>query len=402
MINVPSKECQTPTRLRRAGIVTGLIIGAALLPRGARAQSFSSGSTGADGALDFSGAPSGSVIDFRPDMVTPALDPERDNVYHFTTITIPAGVTVRLTARYLSGPVYWLASGDVQIAGILDLNGQSGQVDRVPSLPGAGGFPGGIVGGGDPNSPPPQRGSGPGGGQKFHCYNCSFSGDPRGSFTGNVFLVPLIGGSGGGGGDGGNGGAGGGALLIASSSTINITGTIRANGGAPTVDGGGASGGAVRLAAVKISGGGTLQALGANGAGNGRIRLEAFQQLFTGGTNPAALLRTPYKTFVPNGPPPSVRVVTVGGVPVASTPLGTFDLPDVTISTLATTPIVIETHSIPPGTVVNLHLSSQDGSDVQIDTTPLVGTTAQATASAGLAIPTGFSRIFVRATWTNQ
>ncbi len=135
----------------------------------ARAQNFSSGSTGADGALDFSNLAPGAVVEFNPDSFNPPLDPERDNVYHFTTINVPAGVTVKLSAKYLNGPVYWLATGAVQISGTLNLSGQDGQNSnalinggaRFPSIPGAGGFGGGF---GAFSNMPPQVGNGPGGG----------------------------------------------------------------------------------------------------------------------------------------------------------------------------------------------------------------------------------------------
>jgi hypothetical protein len=83
-------------------------------------QTFDSRSTGADGALDLSDVPEGTTVVFNPDeYLRPDgahLDPERDNVYHFTTILIPANVTVRLASRVLgSNPVYWLATGAVVI-----------------------------------------------------------------------------------------------------------------------------------------------------------------------------------------------------------------------------------------------------------------------------------------------
>ena len=88
------------------------------------AQTFESTSTGADGALELT---TPGVVEFDPASFVPALDPEGDNIFHFTTITIGAGVTVRLTEGKLDGPVYWLATGAVQIDGILDLNGEDGQ-----------------------------------------------------------------------------------------------------------------------------------------------------------------------------------------------------------------------------------------------------------------------------------
>src|SRR5688572_1021476 len=107
--------------LRMLWLTLGMI---ALGTVAAMAQTFTSGSTGADGALDFSGTPPGTVIDFDPTTFTPALDADGDSVYHFTTITIPADVTVRLRATKAgAAPLHWLATGAVVIDGTLDLNG---------------------------------------------------------------------------------------------------------------------------------------------------------------------------------------------------------------------------------------------------------------------------------------
>ena len=116
-------------------------------------EPFSSGSTGADGALDYSAIlPKGGTLLFDPTKFNPPLDPAGDNVFNFTTINIPANVTVRLSGRILRGPVYWLASGDVTINGTIDLNGENGVParpildGRTRAMPGAGGFSGGVGG----------------------------------------------------------------------------------------------------------------------------------------------------------------------------------------------------------------------------------------------------------------
>jgi hypothetical protein len=181
------------------------------------AQTFNSGSTGADGALNLTTP--GTVI-FNPDTFTPPLDPEGDNIYHFTTINIAAGVTVRLLATHVNGPVFWLASGAVQIDGTLDLNGGVGHnppatpAARLPSVPGAGGYPGGI--GASPNGPA-QPGSGPLGGV-IGPGNSSGGG---GGNPSNSFLVPLLGGSGGGGTQTGVGGGGGGGGALDRQFTVD-------------------------------------------------------------------------------------------------------------------------------------------------------------------------------------
>jgi hypothetical protein len=108
---------------------------------GAIGQSFNSGSTGADGALSLT---SPGLVEFDPKTIRPNPKPGEENVYHFTSIYIAAGVTVKLSGKALRSPVFWLSQGPVQIDGKLDLDGADG--DRLPSTPGAGGYSGGATG----------------------------------------------------------------------------------------------------------------------------------------------------------------------------------------------------------------------------------------------------------------
>ena len=211
------------------------------------------------------------------------------------------------------------------------------------------------------------------------------------------------------------GGAGGGALLIASTASITITGTIKANGG-NTVSkpcgfgsggGGPGSGGAIRLVASVIDGTGSVTAIGGTLSGNrfssdGRIRLEAFQQNFTGTTDPTRVLASPFALFLPTTPAPSVRVTHVDGQPVPPYPTGSFTVPDVAINKSAAVTVQIAASNIPPGTVVKLYISSENAPDQTIDSLPLAGTLATSTATASVVLPPGFSRGFVRATWATQ
>lgn len=409
-------------------------------PMTVEAQSFESGSNGSDGALNLT---SPGTILFDPKSFNPPLDPDGDNIYHFTTINIAAGVTVKLSGRIFSGPVFWLASGAVQINGTIDLNGEDGYTQtsmltsRIPSVPSAGGYAGGV--GGRHSSQPilsliPQPGNGPGRGAATGPigFNKFGSNGGSGSFSGNPFLVPLVGGSGGGGGAhgvsdpnstlvGSGGGAGGGAILIASSTSITFaSGTITANGGAggigavagncgdPFGAGGGGSGGAIRLVAPVISGSGTLSAISRNPnmcgqgglGGPGLIRLEAFQQTCNCGlNNTPTRFATPFAVFLPTALP-SVRVVSVAGAPVSQNPSGSFQIPDVIINSGASVPVVIEARNVPVGIVVSLHLFSETGSDQFVDSPPLSGTDQLSTATVSVGFPSGFTRGFVRATWT--
>jgi hypothetical protein len=376
-------------------------------------QAFSSGSTGSDGALNFN---TPGVVVFDP--VALGLDPAGDNIFNFTTINIAAGVTVQLTASKLrEKSVVWLASGAVTIAGILNLSGANGyeagssSVLRVPAQPGPGGFPGGV---GQSDSSPAQAGAGPGGGNC--CGNASYATGIKA--YGNSLLVPLRGGSGGSGDNvlnGGGGGAGGGAIQIVSSTSITVTGSILANGGAPIGSNGAiygaesgyfGSGGAIHLEAPVISGTGLIEALGygqldnpaRSDVGDGWIRVDSTTNSFTGKFLPAAidgpLFNVPLPTAVP-----TVAITSINGTVVPAVPTGSFQAPDVTINNAAAVPIALAATNIPLGTVVSLIVSSETGADQTVAASPLAGTVASSTATANIVWPLGVSRVFIRAIW---
>lgn len=83
-------------------------------------------------------------------------------VYRFTSVNIPANVTVTFTNHPSRAPVVWLVSGNVTINGTINLNGQQQTNVLVPAEPGPGGFRGGrrAVAAGQPGS----AGFGPGAG----------------------------------------------------------------------------------------------------------------------------------------------------------------------------------------------------------------------------------------------
>jgi hypothetical protein len=167
------------------------------------AQTFSSGSTGADGALN----PTTNTI-----LTLPA-----NGVFNFTTVTVPVGVIVRFTRNAANTPVTLLATGNVTIAGILDLSATSGGGAVVGTFLGSNagiGGPGGFDGGDGANGVAATLGGtglgpgggGPGTGAGFATTGgvVSATGTP-GAAYGNAQLLPLIGGSGGGGGGAGLG-----------------------------------------------------------------------------------------------------------------------------------------------------------------------------------------------------
>jgi hypothetical protein len=365
-------------------------------------QSFSSGSTGADGPLNIT-APGVTVFSQMP--------VGGGTIFNFTSISIASGSTLRLSGEIFSSPLFFLAQNAVTINGTIDLSGANGVTYgsdptlRAPTTPGAGGYGGGV---GSFGSNPAQSGSGPGAGGVCLAPNFTVGG----TFTGNQFLVPLIGGSGGAGGAGAGGGAGGGALLIASSVSISIIspGIINAAGGGSTGGGAGdGSGGAIRLVAPVISGNGSLQVQGGSGGAcnvtssngtSGVIRLEAFQDSFsTGGSNGPIYEASPYNLFLPTAVP-SVQVTSIGGVAVSTSPTGSFTVPDVTVNSPSSLAVQIQAQNIPLGTTVTLVFLSENGPDQTIASTGLAGTVASSTATASVTLPTGYSRGFAKATWT--
>jgi hypothetical protein len=377
----------------------------------AQPQTFSSGSTGADGALTYA-ANLGTVY-FPPS----GLAQRANNIYNFTTITIGAGTTVRVSGWAINSAVYWLAQSDVTIAGTLDISGQPGHAPnspayRAPSEPGAGGYSGGVALAGTGQSA--TRGNGPGGGAAAIAPS-PFGGG--GTFSESSYLQPLIGGSGGGGGSSGyGGGAGGGAILIASSTMITIPsgGTIDARGGSnpTTALGGGGSGGAVRLVSNTIAVTGTIYIAGGtayfdsqNGTGKvnyggpGIVRLEGFALSGVGQVNGGtALTSFPYNLALPVGGPSTVSVTKVNNVSINANP---FSFPDATITAGTAVPVVISGVNIPSGTTGNLNIYSENAADQVIPFT-LTGTLQSTTATVNVPYPSGGSRGFAKAVWTSQ
>jgi hypothetical protein len=372
------------------------------------AQTFSSGSTGTDGA-------------FAPTTTTTVTLPA-SGVFNFTTITIPAGVTVRFTRNASNTPVTLLATGNVTIAGSLDLSGAGGlpggQGTRTASNGGVAG-PGGFDGGSGATavvSTSGGSGLGPGGGAGGvnggaaaggAGHVASGGGTNGGPAYGTGTLLPIIGGSGGGGGavpsfglSGAGGGGGGGALVIASSGAITHTGSITVaaggggSGGFGAQAGGGGSGGAVRLVATSIGGAGTINVTGGGGSnpgGAGRVRIEGFtstaQYQIPGGV--AATVSSAPPTSVTLPAAPSLRITAIAGGAAPAAPGASFGVPDVTLPESTSNPVsvALAATNVPPGTTVAVTVKGQFGVALSAVSTGLTGTVAASTASASVTIP---------------
>jgi hypothetical protein len=396
------------------------------------AQTFNSGSTGADGA-------------FSPTAATTLTMPP-DGVFNFTTITIPSGVTVTFARNSSNTPVTLLASGNVTINGIIDISGGNGAnalnnataVSGNGGRGGVGGFDGGngatgfisITGG---------SGQGPGGGGGAIGQTFAFGGGGGGG--GNVAAgangvgtgagvggpaygspseLPLIGGSGGGGGGGINpnngagGGGGGGAILIASSGTLTFgaPAQILAQGGwgggalnaGGNSGGGGGSGGSVRLVATSVTGsGGSINISGGSLGGlpdgsAGRLRVEGFSNtLSTGlpGNPPAGAATTAAPTTVTLVNGPTIRIASVAGIAAPAAPTGSLTVPDIVLPGGTTGPVTVNlaAANIPLGTVISVTAKGQFGAAISATSGPLVGTVAASTASVSIAIATDQSSV---------
>jgi hypothetical protein len=385
----------------------------ALLAAPVYAGTFTSGSTGADGPFNPpTTVPPGTTVS--GNTVSVPLPPT--GVFNFTTITVPAGVTVQFTRNATNTPVTLLASGDATLAGTLNLEGAPGSPGAsgtsFANAGGAGG-PGGFGGGAGGNAVAAATGGqglGPGGGPPGLVAGCNGAGGgfgtaggsftsggcatPGGAIYGNPQLLPLIGGAGGGGTTyglgttGGAGGGGGGALLVAASGTLTLTGSITARGGAGGSDplgrpGGGGAGGGVRLVATNLAGsGGSILVTGGTATfagGVGRIHLEAFSNALTvnvSGVTPS--VGVPGVVF-PAGLP-TLAIASVGGLAAPAAPTGSYSTPDVTLPSTVTSPVtvVVTATNVPAGTPVLLRGKPQTGSATLATTPGLAGGTAQA------------------------
>jgi hypothetical protein len=415
-----------------------VVVLAVLVSPAAFAQTtFSSGSTGADGAF----APTTSQTITVPD----------SGVFNFTTVNIPSGVTITYLRNAKNTTLTILATGDVQIGGSIVVDGQPGATVGFGGFGGPGAFTGGTAGVDNSNGsigdgPGAGRGGsfrssdgacGTGGGGSYQTLGgggfafipffggiaSTGIGGPAGPKYGTRSLVPLIGGSGGGGGcgesaaDGGGGGGGGGAVLIASSGTIsfgtpNAPGSIFARGGSGALvngffggsggSGGGGSGGAIRLVANIITGVGQIGVNGGpGGRGNGGpggdgglgfVRMEAFNLVgFTATTGAPISSGLPSSATPANVP--TLQIASVGGVNAPASPVGSFQgAPDVVLPANQPNPVtvVVNGFNIPTGTSVNVTATSGAGTSTT-GTATLSGTTASSTGSASISLTTGLS-----------
>lgn len=273
-------------------------------------------------------------------------DPEKwAVVFKYSSINIPAGVTVTFKNHAPNAPVVWLVNGDVTIAGSVNLAGEANYYKGTNPEGGPGGFRAGI---GYSEQGVAGEGLGPGGGNQAAPYG-NYADPSLGSpVYGNKMIVPLLGGSGGAG-QGHDGGGGGGAILIAATGNITANGSIDASGayGAQGLG----SGGGIRLIADTISGTGSVNATGVGFLG--RIRMEANHPSFAGSSVPGNGNPTQFSVAVPADPPiiwapvsyPSVQITAVGTQNPGADPRASFAFLAQDVNLPSTAPVTITLHA---------------------------------------------------------
>jgi hypothetical protein len=393
----------------------------ALTALSAQAAGFNSGSTGVDGA--FSPAASTTIT-------VPA-----SGRFDYTTVNIPSGVTVKYVRNPANPnvPVILLATGNVTIAGSLDVSGGDGLLTGVgvlgdrssPGVGGPGAFDGGRGGlaevsrAGGSGLGPGGGGSvitNPGGGGGYGLVGGNAGASVGGVIYGSNLLTPLLGGSGGGGGSGApavdglagtGGGGGGGAILIASSGIVTLNGSIVARGGnggsinsagvggsqMPTLGGGG-SGGAIRIVSSAVTGAGTLNVTGGSGGTGGFNGTQGAE-----GGRGRTSIEVPTTGTLSLGGVPTLAITSVAGVSAPAAPTGTGD---VSIPAGATNPaaVAFSASGVPVGNTIALTLTPQRGAPASATSTPLAGSTASSTATANINIPQGISTLTASASYT--
>jgi hypothetical protein len=370
------------------------LLGATLLLLGAtlplRAQApFDCGSNGSYGPIN---------ITADTTLTMPA-----DGIFHCTTINVAAGKTLKFTPNPLNTPVYLLAQGDVTIAGTIDVSGNAGN-----SVIGGNGGPGGFAGGNPPVSAQAGGdGHGPGAGLAGTDTPTNFVGsasygtmpfgvsNKHGVVYGNALLIPMVGGSGGGGMQGTGGSGGGGAILVASNSSISLSGSVVARG--PSVVsssyGGLGSGGAVRLLSSAVSGSGNVDVRGAintlytskPSGGFGRIRVDCLNYrslslTYSGATSVGANMMV----FPPNNPRLDITQAAGNDIAIGTSSAVNFILPQ---GNSPSQTVTVQASNFAAVVPIRVVLNPDNGPSVSYDAEIDNTTTNPATVTVPVVVP---------------
>lgn len=339
-------------------------------------------------------------------------------VFEYSSVNIPAGVTVTFKNHPSNPPVFWLVSGDVVIDGTVDLRGESefetGLEALVNNLGGPGGFRGGADGPEGAGRGLGIGGAGSNGGNGQAVFR-------NGTFEySNPAILPLIGGSGGFGDDLIAGSGGGGAILVATNSLISIDGLITCQGGDtvrrrfssfPVSMG---AGGAIKLIAPSVTGGGSLDCRGGFSdksgpededvdlisGSEGRIRIET--EVFSGITSfPETVAVSPANPplIFPPSNAPTVTITSVDSVAAPADPTAPLQsTADIAIQDNDSVTITLQTTNFPLEGVVQVRVANRFGSAFFLTATNTGGTINSATWEVQHTFDDGFTALQARAT----
>lgn len=317
-------------------------------------------------------------------------------VFKYSSVNIRTNTMIKFKNHPSHAPVIWLVSGDVVVAGTLDLSA-SAKSDTEPfGEPGPGGFRGAYYG--------QNFGFGPGaplvlGIVGVYSQGYEAFGQRNDSVYGNSQIIPLIGGSGGSSQNGiqSFGGGGGGAILVASRTSVTIDGSITASGFGKEFVAWNGSSGAVRVLTSELTGKGVISA-----AFLGRIRLEAltYQGNLTSEPNTTVVLPDSPPLIWPRATAPEARIISVAGKNAPAEPLASLDLPSADINFQDDQPvdIVVETKNLDvAAALVNVRITPRNGAAKLVKAVYDSGTAAEARWVATTIIPQGFAVFQVRA-----
>ena len=133
---------------------------------------------------------------------------------------------------------------------------------------------------------------------------------------------------------------------------------------------------------------------GQPGGADGQIRFEAVRNAYSGDLSgtPVAYGR-PHGLFLPPDPSPSVRLVSIDGVPLNTYDFGRSAAKPVTL--------MIEARFVPPGSPIEMEFFGERGAKQAITSTPLEGTLQLSRATAQITFHGRNSvRLLVRAKWS--
>jgi hypothetical protein len=186
-----------------------------------------------------------------------------------------------------------------------------------------------------------------------------------------------------------------------------MNGIISANGGngywyPGYHSGGGGSGGAVRLVASRITGSGSVNAIGMAGnssAGLGRVRFDTYENDFSSGIGGVFTQGSQFVIIPSAGQLPQLTVTSVGGVAVSASPTGALSTPDAVLSAQQNNPIpiVVSCANLPLNTLVTVSVTPMNGSPVSATGYNNTGTLASSTATISINIPRGGGLIYATA-----